>query len=312
MDENRKTVERRRAAARGWVSRSVKALKELLADDDVGRVALEDAIDDLDRRLASLDDAQSSVELLISDPKKLEEDIDEADQFRRQVRVPRLQAAQMLLEMAKEKQKGETASSIKSSGADSVINTVKLPTIQLPKFSGDVLEWQSFWDQFMELVDESNLPDVGKFGYLHVSLEGEARRVIQGLSLTAANYPTACSLLKERFGRSERIIFAHIQELLDITAPPKTSGPQYITSLWKMQDQLVSHARSLEVLNVKEDQYGVILTPVILSRLPHDLRIEWAREGSGHENDLSWLMKFLQQELEHRERSESFRGERNK
>ena len=89
MDEDKKTVERRRAAARGWVSRSVKALKELLADDDVGRVTLKDAIDDLDRRLASLDDAQSSVELLISDPKKLEEDIDEADQFRRQVRNPK-------------------------------------------------------------------------------------------------------------------------------------------------------------------------------------------------------------------------------
>lgn len=198
-----------------------------------------------------------------------------------------------------------------------MINTVKLPTIQLPKFSGDVLEWQSFWDQFMALVDESNLPHVSKFGIskfgnLHASLEGEARRVIQGLSLTATIYPTAYSLLKERFGRSERIIFAHIQALLNITAPPKTSGPQYITSLWKMQDQLVSHVRNLEVLNVKEDQYGVILTPVILSRLPHDLRMEWSREGSGHESDLSWLMKFLQQELERRERSESFRGERNK
>ena len=75
----------------------------------------------------------------------------------------------MLLEMAKEKQKCETASSIKSSGADSVINTMKLPTIQLPKFSGDVLEWQSSWDQFMALVDESNLPDISKFGYLHAS-----------------------------------------------------------------------------------------------------------------------------------------------
>ncbi|MPC67419.1 hypothetical protein E2C01_061594 [Portunus trituberculatus] len=188
----------------------------------------------------------------------LEEDIDEANQFRRKVRIPRLQAAQKLLEMAKAEQSGEPNPSVKSYGTEPVLNTVKLPTIQLPKFSGDVLEWQSFWDQFLALVDESNIPDVSKFGYLHASLEGEAKQVIQGLSLTAANYPTACSVLKERFGRSERIIFAHIQALLNITAPSKISGPQYIAALWKMQDQLVSHVCSLEALNVKEDQYGVI------------------------------------------------------
>lgn len=39
------------------------------------------AIADLDRRLASLDDAQSAVEMEISDPDKLEEDIDATDQF---------------------------------------------------------------------------------------------------------------------------------------------------------------------------------------------------------------------------------------
>ena len=55
------------------------------------------------------------------------------------------------------------------------------------------------------------------------------------------------------------------------------------------------------------DQYGVILTPLILSRLPQDVRLEWAREGEGRESDLDWLLTFLASEINRRERSQSFR-----
>ncbi|XP_063851761.1 uncharacterized protein LOC135095052 [Scylla paramamosain] len=112
-------------------------------------------------------------------------------------------------------------------------------------------------------------------------------------------------MLKERFGKPERIIFAHIQALLNIDMPVKSSGSKYI-SLWKMQDQLNSHVRSLEALGVKGDQYGVVLTPVILSRLPQEIRMEWSRDGSGH-GDLDWLMTCLQSEIKRRERSDLYR-----
>ena len=55
------------------------------------------------------------------------------------------------------------------------------------------------------------------------------------------------------------------------------------------------------------DQYGVFMTPVILSRLPQDIRLKWSREGSGHENDLARLLTFLHKEIERRERSEAFK-----
>ena len=76
-----------------------------------------------------------------------------------------------------------------------------------------MLKWQSFWKQFEALVGEANIPTVSKFGYLHSSLEGEAKRILRGLTLITANYPIACKMLQECFGKPERIIFAHIQEL---------------------------------------------------------------------------------------------------
>ena len=282
-----------------------KALTSLLGNPEVSKLELEDAVEDFDRRLQALDDAQAAVESGICDADQMEADIEAADQFRRQVRRCRLQAVQALDKMARTDTGEGNHSEFGSS--DSVLGNVKLPRIELPKFSGDVLEWQSYWEQFEALVGEATIPDISKFGYLQSSLDGEAKRVIQGLPLTAANYPTACLVLKERFGKPTRIIFAHIQALLNISMLNKSAGNKYIASLWKLHDQLNTHVRSLEALGVKGSQYGVVLTPVLLSRLPHDIRMEWSREGLDHESDLSWLMSFLQREIERRERSDAYR-----
>ena len=73
----------------------------------------------------------------------------------------------------------------------------KLPKLNLPVFNGDVLQWQSFWDQFVAAVDSTDLPDVSKFSYLRASLEGEPKAAIQGLSLTSAHYASACKILRQ-------------------------------------------------------------------------------------------------------------------
>ncbi|XP_066959220.1 uncharacterized protein [Macrobrachium rosenbergii] len=221
-----------RSAACGWMTRSSNALMDLLGDRQVSKVELQDAVDDFDRRLAHLDEVQSALELEIGNPQDLEEDIEYADKFRRQVRVPRIQAAQRLLALEKlEKPPSESGS------ADSLAQcNVRLPKLELPKFSGVLTEWQSFWDRFVALVDDSDIPIISKFCYLQSLLQGEAKSVIQGLSQTSANYPTACKMLKERFGRPERIIFAHIQALLGITIPAKNPSSRNVSSLWKLQD----------------------------------------------------------------------------
>ncbi|XP_066987482.1 uncharacterized protein [Macrobrachium rosenbergii] len=291
------------SAARGWLTHSSNALMDLLGDRELSKVELQDAVDDFDRRLAHLDEVQSTLDLETDDSQDSEEDIEYADKFWRQVRVPRIQATQRLLAQEKlEKPPSESGS------ADSLGQcNVRLPKLELPKFSGVLTEWQSFWDRFVALVDDPDIPIISKFCYLQSLLEGEAKSVIQWISQTSANYHIACKMLKEWFGRPEGIIFAHIQALLSITVPAKNPSSRYVSSLWKLQDELLTHVRSLEALGMDGTQYGVFMTPVILSRLPPDICLEWSREGSGHERDLDWLLNFLQREIERRERSETFK-----
>ncbi len=140
MTEDKQQLERRRTACHGWVTRSAKALTALVTKSEVTKVELEDAVDDFDTRFAALDDAQSAVELAISETDILEEDIEAADHFRRQVRCSRVQAAEKLAELLAQTVPRAGTSSRSDSGADeSVMSNIRLPRIELPKFSGNVL-----------------------------------------------------------------------------------------------------------------------------------------------------------------------------
>lgn len=122
------------------------------------------------------------------------------------------------------------------------------------------------------MVDDSSLLAISKFSYLQSQVESEAKSVIHELSLTAANYSVACKLLKERFGKPERIIFAHTQALLNLSLPSRPQVPKYyVSALRKLQDKILTHIRSLEALGVSGNDYGIFLIPVMLSRLPRDI-----------------------------------------
>ncbi|GFO42052.1 gypsy retrotransposon integrase-like protein 1 [Plakobranchus ocellatus] len=117
--------------------------------------------------------------------------------------------------------------------------------------------------------------------------------MVAGLALTAVNYDTAKEILR-RFGRSEKVIVAHIRKLLNISAK---------ATLWEIYDQVQVHVRSLANLNVTGQNYGLVLAPIILYQLPHGVRLEWARSGEDKEGDVEYLLNFLYEEIQQHERS---------
>ena len=309
---------RQRAGAKGWLSRASKQLDDLVeAGEPYDELTLEEAISEFNKRLDALDTAQAAVEVEIEED-KLQEDIEEAADYREGAIKSRQAAARLLLSKKKENgdinedtgNDGQSVHSVARSNGSSVasadLSSVRLPKLELPKFDGTITKWQQFWDNFSAVVDSTDLPAIRKFTYLQSLLEGEASRTIAGLALTNKNYTTACTLLEERFGKRERIVFAHLQGLLSLSV---TSQDKCVPTkeLRRLQEQLLTHIRSLEVYDIKGKTYGVVLTPMILSRLPADIRLEWARTGEGREDNLDYLLEFLKNEIERRERSESFR-----
>lgn len=53
-----------------------------------------------------------------------------------------------------------------------------------------------------------------------------------------------------------------------------------------LEDSVLTLVRCLETLAISGDQSGVFRTPKVLSKLPNDIPLEWARGSAGRESDL--------------------------
>eukprot|EP00795_Rhopilema_esculentum_P003257 gene3257-1583_t len=162
--------------------------------------------------------------------------------------------------------------SIASSSAHA---TVKLPKIILPKFRGDITQFNSFWESF-ECAVHSNpgLSSINKLNYLFSLLEGPAYRAVQGLALQEENYEHAIEILKSRFGKKHQIINAHMEKLLKLQHHPNEG----LENLRKIYDNIAVHVRGLQSLGIPPESYGNLLIPIIMSRLPQEITMQIVRK----------------------------------
>ena len=176
-----------------------------------------------------------------------------------------------------------------------------LPKISIKPFSGDPLEWQTFWECFSAAIDtNTNLSDIEKMTYLNGMLESEAARAISGLPLTTKNYAKAIELLQERFARKQILINAHMEALLNIPATSmKTSN------LREFYDTCENNIRGLEALEVKTDSYGSLLIPILLKKLPEEMTRLIFRANPSADNSIDELRTALRTEIATREKSHS-------
>lgn len=145
-----------------------------------------------------------------------------------------------------------------------LIMKVKLPKISLPRFSGNLMRWTSFWDSYHSAIHTNGqLSDVDKFNYLRSLLDQTAYDAIAGLSLTTANYQEAVEVLKKRFGNRQLIISKHMESLLSINA---ISSDHQLRYLRRLYDQSEANIRSLKALGVEPETYGAMLSSVLLTK----------------------------------------------
>ena len=105
---------------------------------------------------------------------------------------------------------------------------------------------------------------------LNSLLEGRALRAIQGLTVTEDNYEAAVEILQQRFGKTQQTIFAHMDELMKIPTCNSTDKPSQLRHIY---DKISVHTRGLASLGVDSKQYGSLLIPVIMAKLPQEVRI---------------------------------------
>ena len=171
--------------------------------------------------------------------------------------------------------------------------TTRLPKLTLPTFSGNPLMWQTFWDSFSAAVHSNNsLTGVQKFNYLRAQVTDEAAQSIAGFPLTNINYEHSIALLRERFGQTQKIVNAHMQALLTIPNPVNS-----MTSLRSFHDSVENHIRGLSALGQSRDSYGALLVPIILGKLPVEIKQNLARDHPAFEWSIDELREAILKEI---------------
>ena len=176
---------------------------------------------------------------------------------------------------------------------------VKLPKLEVPKFSGRVQDWTEFWDSFESAIHRNGtLSDIDKFTYLRGLLEEPAKSALGGFSLTSANYETAIELLKRRFGRQDVIQRAHINEMMNANPVFNERETRRLRSLF---DTVETNYRALEAFKVDVNTYSSIVVAAILNKLPEAVRLTITRGADYLKWSTKDLVEALLKEVELRE-----------
>ncbi|KAK8766556.1 hypothetical protein V5799_006663, partial [Amblyomma americanum] len=153
---------------------------------------------------------------------------------------------------------------------------LKLPRLELTRFSGRRHDWQPFWEVFEQVVDKNEeLSSVDKFHYLRASVTGDAAAALAGLPPTARCYSDAVELLKKHFGNEELLIQEYMKKLIDIQ-PVRSSDD--VRGLRRLYDTLAAHIKGLETLGQKHDSYSSLLMPIVQRALPTDILLDYSRQ----------------------------------
>ena len=131
----------------------------------------------------------------------------------------------------------------------------------------------------------ASISKIDKFNYLNSLLEGAAARTLLGMQLTECNYDDAIEILQARFGDPQQIIAGHVDELYKL--PDCTTDKS--SSLRNVYDKLNTHIRGLNSLGMDLKEFGGLLIPVVMSKIPEDVHLRITRENHGQ----VWKMDIL-------------------
>ncbi|UYV65694.1 hypothetical protein LAZ67_3005164, partial [Cordylochernes scorpioides] len=180
---------------------------------------------------------------------------------------------------------------------------IRLPTIELPKFSGNLIDWLTFWAQFEKIHLDIRLKDSDKLYYLlqSLSVDTEAYKIVSIYPLTVENYSKAIDALRRRYANPDLLLQVYVRELLKLVID-SASGKKKL-SFHELYYKLQSYLGSLKSLNLERASPDTWLYPLVESCLSDELLLTWQRRSQfikldvEHQTRLDQLMDFLEREI---------------
>uniref|UniRef100_A0A7I5EAN3 Uncharacterized protein n=1 Tax=Haemonchus contortus TaxID=6289 RepID=A0A7I5EAN3_HAECO len=142
---------------------------------------------------------------------------------------------------------------------------VELPTLPIPKFKGNIWNWENFWKLFNANVHSQELPEPFKFNYLLDAVQGEAKESVRKFQLTKDNYFKGIEFLHTRYGSREELIRKLIDRLEKFQLRSQSLKDQ--RSLMGQMQVIIEQLR-----RKREQVVSQWMIKTILSKFPEELK----------------------------------------
>ena len=143
----------------------------------------------------------------------------------------------------------------------------------LPAFSGELREWDSFWEQFVALVDRSTrLTPILKLKKLISALKGDAREQARGFRFVAASYEPLKAHLQNVYGSPERILQHIFQRLLAAPRVSRDCGYQEFSKLALLAQEFIRDSLHFHPDRVNDPE---LIIAHIRRKLPEPVMVRW-------------------------------------
>lgn len=210
-------IKRSYNAYKGHLTRATQNSEELRKATSVDVVEMERTITKLELRWTQFDETFNKLELLLLEEKNAESEVDNLQTEYYQYERNYQQNVAALRTTVKSQTPANTQTTVQSN--TSVVRP-KLPDIQLPIFSGDLTEYESFMDQFQaQIGGRVDLEPVTKLQYLKSQVKGRPFDLIKGYTSASANYQCALDTLKDTYGDDDKIKHCLLHKILNLESP---------------------------------------------------------------------------------------------
>ena len=145
--------------------------------------------------------------------------------------------------------------------------------LEVPVFDGEILRWQTFWEQFCVAIhDRSDISKTEKLVYLrHALKDGAAKSVIEGLSRSGEHYVKAVECLEQRYNRPRLIHQTHVRRIVELPALKEGNGRE----LRRLHDTVQQHLRALKALG--NELSGPFITSLLELKFDSNTMFEWQK-----------------------------------
>lgn len=175
-------------------------------------------------------------------------------------------------------------------GSNVIRQGVKLPELKIEKFSGNILKWAAFKDQFDAAIGmNEHLSGCEKFQYLKALLDGKPYQLMLNRRVSNADYESAISLLQETYDKPHLIVDTLLHQLQSASTMTKRNSEQ----LQLLLGNITEVSDGLTAVGDEWNSRDTLLCFLIYRKLDNQTRYLWDELNRGAVPTMEGLMKFL-------------------